>query len=107
MPKSPTNPAAGILNYFRKAPLDQAELVLDLSRDAVRQRRALGAKIRSSAAAGAAANDATPAPAPKAKRRGRKPGPKPGARKRSASTGEVQMALPPQTAADEALDAAE
>lgn len=114
MPKNPTNPAIGILNYFRKADLAQAEFMLDLCRDAVRSRRDVGAKIKKAQTKGAAATAADTASAStgsvstgttKAGTARRKPGPKP---KRlrpqtqaSEQPAEGQLELPPQDSRDE------
>lgn len=39
MPRRPINPVVQVLAYFQTAPLDAAQLALDLATEAVRQRK--------------------------------------------------------------------
>lgn len=66
MPRAETSPAGRILTFFRTAPLDVAELVVQLAKDTVLERKR-GAPKDAAAVAPPAA-PAKPAAAPKKKR---------------------------------------
>lgn len=103
MPRSARSPAAAILSFFRKAPMENAELVLDLCRDALRERKEHGATIRAAqeragkqkvrkrkqTTTAAAAQTAAPVAR-------RKPGPKKGSKRKPR-----QKALPLQDSPDD------
>ena len=59
MPRATQSPASSVLHFFRTASLDAVDLVLDLSKDIVRERKAASTEIEPS-----------PAEAPAPRRRG-------------------------------------
>lgn len=92
-----------IVNYFRTASLEVADIVLELATDAVKERHAKGAKVVAGRASGSAAGGAVDAAtasvgkaaAATAKPKG-KPGPKKGFKKATAGagTGATSASLP-------------
>lgn len=49
MARTPKSPVAGIVNFFRSAELHAVSLVLDLCKDAVRERQTKSAKAKARA----------------------------------------------------------
>jgi hypothetical protein len=120
MPRATQSPAAGILKYFRTAPMENAELVLDLSKAAVKERQERAEGIREAQVKAAkkktklgtanipagVLSPATPAKkSHKAKAKGTKgkPGPKPGSHRKQGNGTDVgepatvnDSSLPPQ-----------
>lgn len=104
-----------VLKFFRSATLEIAETALDLAKDAVRERRATGAKISEAHKRAAAKSKRARKPAVTAgtgtgtgdgaeKPARRKPGPKPGSRKKKPVVDADDTAnapLPLQTSSDD------
>lgn len=90
MPRAMKSAAAGIIAFFRKAPMENAELVLDLCKDEIKQRKAHGENIRAAQQAAARkkgkvkAKPVAAAAASPAAAKGKKRGPKPGSKRRGA-----------------------